>query len=138
MRKFIRANLVSGLLLAVTVVCGCAGNSSLGCGGSVVSTVAPTSATVNHSAAPPANQVQFVGYSAPSAPPGCPIPAFVAITYGTWSNPDSADIQISSANDSTNGTALCKAPTDGAVTLTGAFPLGSPSPITKSVQLTCE
>jgi hypothetical protein len=62
----------------------------------------------------------------------------VAIEYGTWSNPDPVDITISSANDSTNGTALCKAPTNGAVTLTGAFPIGSPNPNMKSVQLTCE
>lgn len=138
MRTIIRANLIVGLLVAITVVCGCAGNASIGCSDSIVLTVSPSSATADHSAAPPGNQVQFIGVVRYTAPPGCAAPALAVIAFATWSNPDSADIAISSANDSTNGTAVCKAPTNGAVTLTGAFSIGSPSPTTKSVQLTCK
>lgn len=100
--------------------------------------VTPLSATVNHAAAPPANQIQFVASAAPTAPPGCPVPAWVVRVYGTWSNPDPTAIQISSANDSTNGTALCKLPTNGPVTLTGTFSQQTVSnPATETVQLTC-
>jgi hypothetical protein len=104
-------------------------------------TVAPLSAIADHSAAPPGNQVQFIATAAPVAPPGCPLPEWMARVYAAWSNPDPADITISSANDSTNGMATCKAPTRGAVTLTGTFssvPLNPNQPVTKSVQLTCE
>ncbi len=58
--------------------------------------------------------------------------------YGSWSNPDSTAIQISSASDSTNGTAVCKLPTHGPVTLTGTFSQQAASnPATETVQLTC-
>ncbi len=138
MRTFIRAGLLVVAFAAAAVVCGCGGNSQISCVGSVEIAVSPTSATVNHAAAPPANQIQFIGIGQPTAPPGCPVPEWVAIVYGTWSNPDPTDITISSANDSTNGTAVCNAPTNGAVTLTGTFSQLVPAPVTKSVQLTCE
>lgn len=142
MRSFIRAGLLPVLFAAVAIVCGCGGNSQIGCTLETVITVSPTSATVNHAAAPPANQVQFIGVGGYAAPPGedCAVPALSWIAYGTWSNPDPTDITISSADDSTNGTAVCVAPTNGAVTLTGTFPSAqlSPQSVTKSVQLTCE
>jgi hypothetical protein len=110
------------------------------CNASLVVGVNPSSATVNHAAAPPANQVQFIANEAYSAPAGehCAVPAIAWIVAGTWSNPDPQDIEISSANNSTNGTAVCLAPTNGAVTLTGTFPTTVMAPATKSVQLTCE
>ncbi len=75
--------------------------------------------------------------AAVSDEPGCAVPTWIAIVYGTWSNPDPTDIQISSAIDNTNGTAVCKAATNGAVTLTGTFNQLVPAPVTKTVQLTC-
>lgn len=104
-------------------------------------TVSPTSATANHAAASPGNQAQFVGrgsYVVLTPGKSCGIPAIVWSPYGTWSNPDPTAIQISSANDSTNGTAVCSAATNGPVTLTGTFTQGLTTPVTKSVQLTCE
>ncbi|MGH9606238.1 MAG: hypothetical protein ACRD3N_11135 [Terracidiphilus sp.] len=77
----------------------------------------------------------------PTGPPGCPIPQWVALVYANWSNPAPDAIQISSTNDATSGTAVCLAPTDGAVTLTGTFGPGGvvgTTPIAKTVQLTCE
>jgi hypothetical protein len=142
MRTLIRACLVVTLILSLGAVCACGGRSTMAnCSSGAEVIVSPTSAAANHSAAPPANQVQFVGVAHPTAtPPGCPLPQWVALSYGTWSNPDPNAIQISSASDATNGTAICTAPTNGAVTLTGTFnsPALGTSPVTKSVQLTCE
>ena len=137
MRTLLRGGGVGFLFAILSALCGCSGNPSVSCNLSTVISVAPTSATVDHAAAPPGNQVQFVGYARPTAPPGCAIPAWVAIAYATWSNPDPTDIEISSADDSTNGTAVCKTPTDGSVTLTGTFGQPASGPITKSVQLAC-
>ena len=137
MRTLIRAGLLAVLLAAEAVLLGCSGNPQLSCTGSVQIAVNPASATISHTATPPANQVQFVATARPTAPEGCPIPQWIAIVYGTWSNPDPTDITISSANDSTNGTAVCKLPTNGAVTLTGTFTQMVSTPVTKTVQLTC-
>ena len=138
MRTFIPAGLSGGLFGALTFISGCAAMSPAPCSITVEVTVSPASATVNHAAVSPANQVQFVGTALPTAPPGCAVPAWVAIDHAQWTNPDPSAIQISSANDSSNGTAVCKAPTNGAVTLTGTFTQLVSSPVTKSVQLTCE
>jgi hypothetical protein len=138
MRTFIRVGLITVFLAVAVLLCGCGGNSQISCAGSVTITVSPTSATANHAAMPQANQVQFIAVGQPTAPPGCPIPEWVATVYGTWSNPDPTDVMISSANDPTNGTAVCLAPTNGAMTLTGTFSQLVTTPVTKSVQLTCE
>lgn len=111
-----------------------------------VLTVTPTSATVDHKAKSPLNQVQFIGTGRATAAPGCPRPALARLEYAAWSNPDPTDIQISSANDSTNGTAVCVNATNGAVTLNGTFapvtpkgPAGSGTDTTvKSVTLACQ
>lgn len=103
--------------------------------------VSPTAATVNHLAAPPKNQTQFVAIATPTAQAGCAVPQLVAREYPAWSNPDPAAIQISSASDLTNGTAVCKAPTNGPITLTGIFARTVPqavAPATKTVQRTCD
>jgi hypothetical protein len=142
MRTSIRAVFLAGLLSAIPAVIGCGGNGAIAvkCSLDTVITVSPPSATVNHAAAPPGNQVQFVAVGRYAAPPGsdCAVPALAWLAYGTWSNPDPTAIQISSANDSTNGTAVCLAPTNGPVTLTGSFPIGAnPPAAVQSVQLTC-
>ncbi len=128
------------LLAVLVVACGCGGQAAMNrCELTIVSTVAPASATVSHSAAPPGNQVQFVATQAPTAPPGCAVPDWILRAEPIWSNPDPADITISSADDATNGTAVCKGATDGAVTLTATISSGNgDTPVTKSVQLTCE
>ncbi len=141
MRTFLPAGPLAGLAAILAVVCGCAGNGTIGdCTLYTVITVNPTSATANHAAAPPANQVQFIGTGGYAGTGShCAIPALSWIAYATWTNPDPADIQISSAQNSTNGTAVCLAPTNDAVTLTGTFPAIEPSQsVTQSVQLTCE
>jgi len=143
MRTIIRVDLpIAPLFVAITFVCGCGGNATNCTLGTEV-TVNPTSATVNHAAAPPANQVQFIGtggYAVITPGERCEVPALAWIAYGTWSNPDPTEIKISSADNSTNGTAVCLAPTNGAVTLKGTFStsVNPPQSVTQSVQLTCE
>jgi len=140
MRTFIRAVLLTGAAL-VAGTCGCGGSTGTAkCTLTTVINVNPTSATVSHAATPPFNQVQFIaagGYAAPAGSENCAIPAIAWIEYGTWTNPDPNDIQISSASDSTNGTAVCEAATKGAVTLTGTFTDRLTAPVTNTVQLTC-
>ena len=96
-----------------------------------------------------ANQVQFRGIAyAVSTPASCPQRTdFGALEYAMWSNPDSTDIQISSAYDDSNGVASCINSTSGAVTLTGTFmpvkigngTVGPPDNVTHvvNVTLTC-
>lgn len=142
--------LLSGILISCCYVplLGCGGTSiKQDCGIYWILTVTPSSATVDHNAKSPLNQVQFVGVARATAPPGCPRPADLErLEYASWSNPDPTDIQISSANDSTNGTAICLNATHGPVTLTGTFapitvngPAGGGTDKTvKSVTLTCQ
>jgi hypothetical protein len=124
------------MVCACGVFGGCAAapsNTPVGC--SIYVNVTPATATADHNAASPGNQVQFVGSSGETCTNGAS-PAVVARVYGSWTNPDPINIQISSANDATNGTAICKGPTAGAVTLTDTIPLGT-STVAKQVSLTC-
>jgi hypothetical protein len=137
MQTLIRIGIGCSFLAALTALCGCAAGAKCN-GDTMVVTVAPASATANHAAASPANQVQFVGSASFAAGPGCAAPALSARVYAQWTNPEPEEIQISSANDSTNGTAVCLESTDGPVTLTGSFGAANPQPVTKTVQLTCQ
>jgi hypothetical protein len=51
---------------------GCGGSSSKNCGYYFQVTVTPQSATLDHMAANPDNQIQFVGVGRATAPEGCP------------------------------------------------------------------
>lgn len=128
-------------LFASTILPGC-GTSSTPCSVSYVLTVRPQTAVVDHLAASPNNQVQFVGTAQATAPAGCPVPSLGYLEYASWSNPDTTNIEISSARDQTNGTATCKGTTNGAVVLTGTFTpitVGTTSTETSvaTVSLTC-
>lgn len=113
-------------------------------------TVTPLAATLDHMSVGTANQVQFRGIAyAVSVPASCPQRTDLeALEYATWSNPDSADIQISSAYDASNGLASCINATAGAVTITGTFMpvkvgsgiVGAPDGLTHivNVTLTCK
>jgi hypothetical protein len=126
--------------------CAVAPASTLGCNQTFALSVTPNVATASHTATGPANQVKFTGTYQQVPQTGCPISNVEALEYASWTNPDTIDIQISSANDATNGTAVCKGPTNGAVTLTGVFspilangPAGGGTPqTTETVQLTCQ
>ncbi len=100
--------------------------------------VSPTSATADHTQASPANQVKFQATVAPTASPGCAVPNWIMTAAPTWTNPDPRDISIDSSSDtSTNGVATCLGATNGAVTLTASFTLGTNAPVTQTATLTC-
>jgi hypothetical protein len=129
-------------LLALAGVCALLSGCAVGGNGSECAlgydfSTSPASATADHAAAPPGNQQQFTSGLAPTAPAGCPVPQWVARVDPAWSSSDPIDIQISSADDATNGTAVCLGPTDGAATLTATFVYASQTLTSKST-LTCK
>lgn len=142
MPPFIRGAM---LLAVVAGLAGC--GTAPPCTSTYVLTVAPQSGTADHLAAPPGNQVHFQGMArAVASGPSCAVPALVYVEYANWANPDPTDIKISSAGDSSNGTAVCLGTTKGAVTLTGTFSMvgasgsaGSPpNAEVETVTLTCQ
>ncbi|HEX4155315.1 MAG TPA: hypothetical protein VHY48_06855 [Acidobacteriaceae bacterium] len=127
------------LLLAVAAVglSGCAMSPTGNCNVTLVMLVSPVAATADHAANPPGNQVKFTAEGSPTAPAGCPQPAYIVALRPAWANPDPADIQISSANDATNGVATCERATNGAVTLTATTAVGSTT-LKNTATLTCK
>jgi hypothetical protein len=106
-------------------------------------------ATLDHAAAPPGNQEQLIVTEGETfySPNGmiCATPTSLAIVYPIWTNPQPQAISISSANNSTNGLAVCTAATNGPVTLTGTVQgLGQGAgdipvaTLTITTQLTCK
>lgn len=120
---------------------GCGAGPSTNCTDFQVLTVGPPTAVVSSAATPPGNQVRFnAAMTLVPSGPGCAVSAIAMIAYPAWTNPDPIHITISSAADSTNGTAFCKGPTAGPVTLTASAPSSTtPSKtLTGTVQLTCD
>lgn len=132
--------------MMLVLACSLPGHAGLSqpqdCRTSWVVTVTPASATLDHTASPARNTVQFIGTAVETAPKGCPVPALARREYASWANPEPTRIEISSARDGANGTASCLAATKGPVTLTGTFnPIGASAAAsqtsTKTVTLTC-
>jgi len=115
-----------GLLAACSLACsllsGCAAVGTDACAGTTTYTVTPTTATLDHMAAPPANQQQFTATSVTTYPKGCSIaiPAYVLAPFQTtWSSSDTVNAPIDSTfGQATNGVATCKGATTMPVTLT--------------------
>jgi hypothetical protein len=128
------------LLAACTVLLsGCAAVDP--CASTMTYTVIPASATVDHMAAPPGNQQQFVATVATTFPTGCPaaIPAVVAIpAYATaWSSSDPVNAPIDNVvGPTTNGVATCKGATTVPVTITASS--GPASAPTATATLVCK
>lgn len=105
-----------GIYLLVFASClamwGCgATTASRACPQYVFMAVVPATATADHAAAPPGNQVRFqleIEY-----PPGCGTNQTVP---ATWTVSDTTDVNFSSTTD---GLATCVNPTPGSVTVTG-------------------
>jgi hypothetical protein len=130
------------LIPVALLLTGCAALSNA-CGGSLgapVLVASPATATVSSSATAPANQTQFrVSDTYPNSTlhGECAISNVVVGIFPEWTNPDPVHIDISSAVDTTNGTATCKGPTVGPVTLTATAGTGTSQQVA-SVQLTCQ
>jgi hypothetical protein len=142
MRRVVVSLTVSGVAGVVAMaLSGCAAGTSgptaaqqNGCGAYI--DVSPSSATADHAAQAPGNQVQFITITGQKCTNGAYSNA-IAVIYPGWTNPDPLDISISSAADATNGTAICKNTTAGPVTLTASATL-SGAVYQQSVQLTCK
>jgi hypothetical protein len=114
-----------GLLGIILVGAGVAGSLS-GCSvspaavnpcASLKQGVLPASATADHTAAAPGNQIAFdVGYV--SVPVGCAIPALAINPQAfTWVSSDTINAPISNAKDATAGVATCVGATTVPVTI---------------------
>jgi hypothetical protein len=122
------------------LLAGCGAGGTPGCVGTDSVSASPATATADHAAAPPGNEQQFSvveGESFSNASGICAVPAVVRLVYPVWTSPDPLNITISSANDASNGLAVCKNATAGPVTLTATSGTGATA-LTASVQLTCK
>jgi hypothetical protein len=104
----------------------------------VTSSVIPLTATADHTAKPPGNQVHFGPQVIDNYPAGCAVPALVpVIDDAIWTSSDPINVQISNAVDSTNGLATCVGATVGAVTITAKSP-ATGNPLFGTASLTCQ
>ena len=116
--------------------CGAAPNPGPQCDPSLQLRVTPAAATADHQAMPPGNQVQFSSVEGDGIVSGCPINNVLRLAHPIWTNPAPLDLTISSAQDATNGTAVCMSSTDGPVTLTATDSTVTPA-LSAQVTLTC-
>jgi hypothetical protein len=122
------------LLLLASGLAGCGGTTTPKCGDIVQITVTPETATVDHTAAPPANSQQFRAFDVP--PAGCS-PRISSLSSATWSVSDPVNVSVSNVVGPTYGVATCKAATAGAVTLTAVVPATAGGNVSATAALTC-
>ena len=124
------------LSAAILILLGC-GTSAPNC---ILSglTVSPASATEDHVAVAPGNQVQFFASPVITAK-GCAIAACLNCSGQTWTVSDAVNVSISN-NALDNGMATCLGPTNGAVTVTATAPVSAKSSqtVTGTSALTCK
>jgi hypothetical protein len=99
-------------------------------------TVDPQSATADHTAKPPGNQVNFQVMYGPSPASACRIPTSLLMN-ATWTNSDPADVQINSVPGTGNGTATCIGTTSSPATLTASYTPPNGTVQTASATLGC-
>ncbi|HZL29232.1 MAG TPA: hypothetical protein VFC39_22090 [Acidobacteriaceae bacterium] len=126
---------LSGCMLLLAG-CGAVPNPGPQCVPTLELRVTPTAATADHMATPPGNQVVFGAVEGDGIVAGCPINNVVRLARPIWTNPDPLDISISSAQDATNGTAVCLSSTSGPVRLTATDSTVNPA-LSAQVTLTC-
>jgi len=121
-------------LLVFAGLLGCGGKTTTMCKITAIR-VSPATATVSHTAAPPANAQHFDAFQT-AAPAGC---AFQQsnLTTATWSVSDTTNISISNVHDATYGTATCNGATTGAATVTATVPAGDGTNVSNTASLTC-
>lgn len=128
----------AGLLAAAVALCfalaGCGGNNAGRCNIQSIN-VTPGTATVDHTAAPPGNTMQFAAFAA-SVPSGCAV-AQSNLTTVTWSVSDPANVSIGATSGPSFGAATCKAATTGAVTVTATLNQTGSAPVQSTASLTC-
>lgn len=97
--------------------------------------IQPPNATADHNAASPGNTTHFV--AAAVIPGACPITA--VMLQPDWTSSDTTNVTISSAKDSTNGTATCLNATATPATVTATLSKSSTQSKTfvATAKLTC-
>jgi hypothetical protein len=138
-RVYIRLHLLIFLLIPASLT-GCGSGSLMNCTATSL-TVDPPTATADHLAASPGNQVQFSGFNnLGSLPSSChAIPLTVALrTDLKWTSSDPVNVTIGSTQGVDYGLATCKNPTVGPVTITATGPNAANATISGSAMLTCK
>ena len=92
----------------------------------------------DHNAAAPGNQQQFAAHSGEVVISGaCAETALIASVRPQWTTSDAIDVTISSANDLTNGLAVCTGTTLTPATITATYTSGATTK-TATSSLTCQ
>ena len=120
-----------GLIVAV----GCGGTAD--CGPVGVS-VSPSTATADHTAAPPGNQQQFFATNNFPLKQGCVAITAAILNNVTWSTSDPGDVSISNTQGSTYGVATCINAVSSPVTITATQPRQGGGTFTGTASLTCK
>lgn len=113
---------------------------AIGCGSSTCEitalNVSPTSVTLNHSSAPPANQQTFVAFANNN---GClgPGGGTQGAANATWTSSDPTDVPIVQTPPNRTGVATCMNPTSSPVTITATAAIGGKTVIGKAT-VTCQ
>lgn len=126
--------LVLGSVL--TILTGCGGTAPPDCSAATALAVAPQTGTADHAAAPPGNQVSFVGQDMP--PASCPPTPGAPRMDLKWSVSDPVNVTIGNIQGVDYGVATCKNATAGAVTVTASGNNTLKMPITGTAALTCK
>jgi predicted small lipoprotein YifL len=122
--------------LMLFVLAGCGGKSSGPLCKITAIKVFPTSATVDHTAAPPGNTIQFAAFVA-TGTPGCEFP-LANLTTATWSTTDPTNVSIGATIQGPDyGKATCKGATAGAATVTAVVPASDGTNVSNTASLTC-
>ena len=117
------------LLLATGLLAGCGTAAPPACVESFTLSAGPADASsptaggiADHNAAAPGNQQQFLASSGIQVVSGqCAVPALIAVVHAQWTVSDNIDVQISSAQDQTNGLATCSGATLSPAIVTATY-----------------
>ena len=133
------------LLITAGVLTGCGVAAPPACVESFTLSAGPQDASsptaggiADHNAAAPGNQQQFLAASGIQVVSGqCAVPQLGVIVHAQWTVSDNIDVQISSAQDQTNGLATCTGATLAPATVTATY---TEAGVTKSASstLTCK
>jgi hypothetical protein len=121
-------------LIAFSVSCG--SSSPPNCALAMALDVAPPTATADHLAASPGNQIQFV--AADHTPAGCPPTPAPLRTDLKWTVSDPINVTIGNTQGVDYGLAKCINATAGAVTVTASGLNIQNATITGTATLTCK
>ncbi|HEY6968831.1 MAG TPA: hypothetical protein VJA94_06495 [Candidatus Angelobacter sp.] len=123
-------------LLVVVFHAGCGGTAPPDCSVAVGLKVAPQTATADHSAAPPGNQISFVALDMP--PASCPPTPGAPRLDLTWSVSDPGNVTIGNTQGVDYGVATCKNASANPATVTAAGTNKLKMPINGTASLTCK